>query len=93
MSSSKKANGLAVPLSLFVVVAAVGNAAAAVVDGKRGSCIHTTKLTFLPTCAIIEKPYSFGVTAMSSAQQHGRSVCFSPGFALIHMAHGPPESA
>ena len=93
MSSSNKANGLAVLSSLFVAVAAVRSAAAAAIDGERGSCLHTTNHTFSPRRATIEKPYGFGMTAIRSALRGARSVCLSPGFALIHLAHGPPESA
>lgn len=92
MSSSKKANGLAVPLSLLAVVAAGGSAVAVVMDGERGRCLHITEHTFLPTCAIIEKPYGPRMTATQLAEQHRRSVCFSSAFAHIHMAHGPPAS-
>ena len=93
MSSSREAKGLAVPLSLFVAVAAARSAATAVIDGERGGGLHTIRHTFSPTCAIIQKPYGFGMAAPRAAQQHGRSACFAPGFALIHSAHGPPESA
>ena len=93
MSSSREAKGLAVPLSLLVAVAAVRSAATAVIDGERGGCLHTIRHTFSLMCAIIQKPYGLGMTASRSAQQHGRSACFSPGFAFIHLAHGPPESA
>ena len=91
MSSSKTANGLAGLLSLFVVIAAVRSAAATVIDGKRGSYLHTENHTFLPTFAISRSPYSSGTTAARLAQQHGLSVYLSPGFALMHLAHGPPE--
>jgi hypothetical protein len=93
MLSSKTANGLAALLSVFVVVAAVRSAAATVIDGKRGSYFHTESHTFLPTFAISGRPYSSGKTAARLAQQHTRSVYLSPGFAFIHLAHGPPESA
>lgn len=93
MSSSKKANGLAVLSSLFVVVAAVGSAAAAVTDGKRRSCLHTIRHTFSLAYATGEEPYGFGMTATYSALRSGRSVCLSPAFPLTRLAHGPPESA
>jgi hypothetical protein len=86
MSSSKNANGVAVLPPFFV-------AAAAVIDGKRGNCLNTTKHTFLSKRVIIEESHRSCVIAECATAPSGCSAYLSPASAFIHLAHGPPESA